>query len=76
MEQVMKTVTTKEFKKLSATTVKVFASTLNSKGKTRISIVRGENATNYKEGDLLWQKEFSSWNRIHESALNQAKETI
>ena len=76
MEQVMKIVTTSAFKALSTTTVKVFVSTLNSRGKTRISIVRGEAASNYTEGEVLWQKEFSSWNRIPESALIQAKEAI
>ena len=73
MEQVMKIVTTTAFKALSNPTTKVFVSTLNSKGKTRISIVRGANARNCKEGRLLWQQEVAAWNKIPESILNAAK---
>lgn len=76
MEQVMKTVTTKSFKALENKQTKVFVSTLNSRGKTRISIVRGENARNYTEGKLLWQQEVAAWNKIPESTLTAAKAAI
>ena len=74
MEQVMKT--TQSFKALAAPTIKVFVSTLNAKGKTRISIVSGASAKNFKEGKLLWQQEVAAWNKIPDSILRAAQAAV
>lgn len=48
---------------------RVFVSTLNSRGKTRVSVVEGQEARNYKDGVVLYQNEFSDWRRIPDTEL-------
>lgn len=42
---------------------RVFASTVGMR-KTRVSIVKGENARNFREGELVFQKTYRSWNNV------------
>lgn len=65
--------TTQEFKKLDGNGFSVFVSNISGR-KTRVSIVKGEDARNYKDGELVFQEVYSSWNRVPDSDIDRAYE--
>lgn len=63
--------TTNDFKALNGDGLRVFISNL-SKYRVRISISRGENMRTYRDGELVYQREFRYWNNIPAEALQEA----
>lgn len=48
----------------NGSTIRVFVSTKNSRGKVEVSIVRGDSPRNKSEGELIFQRTYSSGYRI------------
>jgi protein involved in ribonucleotide reduction len=69
----MKMATTYELKGLKSESAKIFVSTIAGK-KTRISVVDNKDAINYTQGNVLFQKTYSSWNRIPDSDVAEIKD--
>lgn len=63
------TMTVNELKTELATfkDVKVFSSTLNSKGKMRISVMRGEELVSKNTGEKVAEIIVNGWNRVPDS---------
>lgn len=52
--------------------VRVFGSTQNSRGRILVTIVKGKEARNKNEGEVIYQEEFRNWNQISEKAYKKA----
>lgn len=65
--------TTNELKGLKSESAKLFVSTIAGK-KTRVSVVDNKDAINYTQGNVIFQKTYSSWNRIPDSDIEEVKE--
>lgn len=68
--------TTKELKALECEfPIKVFCSTLNRHGKTRVTVINNPNARNMNdEGEILFQEIFGSWNNIPDDIEQKIRE--
>jgi hypothetical protein len=64
--------TTYELKNLKSESAKIFVSTVAGK-KTRVSVVDNKDAVNYTQGKILFQKTYSSWNRIPDADVAEIK---
>jgi hypothetical protein len=64
--------TTNEIKSLKSESAKIFVSNIAGK-KCRVSVVDNKDAINYTQGNFLFQKTYSSWNRIPDSDIAEIK---
>lgn len=68
--------TTKDLKKLDNTNGhRVFVSNISG-GRVLVSVVRGENARNKNQGDLVWQRQYNLWNMVFDSEVVEVAELI
>ena len=70
------TYTTQDIRNLGTAEVKIFCSTLNTAGKVLVSIVGNPTARNKNDGRLIYQHEFSRFNKVSKKQLELAKSAI
>ena len=72
------TYTTKDLRDLGDLNakVKIFCSTVNSRGKILVSIVDDPTARDKNDGNLIYQHEFSHFDKVSKKQIELAKSAI